>query len=297
MVAIWKPKLVQDLASKIGSKKVVGIVSVKGVPSKQIQIIRRKIGSQAELVVSRKSMISLALQKAKINGFEEHMKGTVGLIMSDLNPFQLEKLLDSNKSSAPAKAGSKAPFDLVVAEGDTGLPAGPLIGDIQGAGIKAKIQGGTIKVTQDSVVVKKGEDVPENVAPVLARLGIEPIDVLLRLDAAYDGKTVFTYDQLHIDIEKTIQTLGLASAGALNLSFNARIFNAQTVNLFLAKAVSDARNLMVNAQIINKKTVGTYLARADAQARALKAALPQEMVPQEKEPSKDVESDEAKVEN
>ncbi len=239
MVATWKTELVDQLASQIKAKKVVGVVGIDGVPSKQMQMIRGKISSDADLVVSRKSIVKRAFEKAGMKEMADHISGTVGVIMSDLNPFQLEKLLDSNKSKAPAKAGAIAPFDLVVPEGDTGLPAGPIIGDLQGAGIKARIQGGTIKVTEDSIIVKVGEHVPSNVVPVLARLGIEPMEILLKLNAAHEAGTIYTYDILHIDEQETFAKFCDAATKAFNLSFNSRMFTQQTIPLLLAKAACD----------------------------------------------------------
>ena len=172
---------------------------------------------------------------------------------------------------------------LIVPAGDTGLPAGPVIGDIQGAGIKAKIQGGTIQVSEDSVVVKAGEKVSAEAAPVLARLGIEPIDIKLSLFAASEAGVIYTQDILHINDEETYATLSSAYIKALNLSFNARIYNAKVMQYLICEAAAKSRNLMVNAEIVNAKTIGTYLARADAAAKALKSVLPKELLEVAKE--------------
>jgi len=285
MVATWKTDLVDELAQKVKSHKVVGIVGIENVPSKQMSSIRKKISSDVELIVSRKSIIKRALGKAKVKGMDGYVDGIVGLIFTDLNPFQLEKLLFDNRTKAPAKAGAIAPFDLVVPEGDTGLPAGPVIGDLQGAGIKARIQGGTITVTEDSTVVKSGEPVPSKVAPVLARLGIEPIDIMLKLHAAFEDGTVFEHDVLHIDPQETMAKLTGAYQKALNMSFNARVFTKPVMELLLCDAAANARNLMINAEIVNGETIGIFLAKADAHAKALKAVLPEDLAAQVEEKS------------
>lgn len=274
MVATWKTSLVDDISSKIKKSNVVGVVKISGIPSKNFQTIRKKLTGDVEVIVMRGSLIKKSLEKAGIQGMDSYVDGPSGLILSKLNPFKLEKLLYDNKSSAAAKAGQVAPFDLVVPAGDTGLPAGPAIGDLQNAGIKAKIQGGKIMVVNESVVVKKGVPVPAEVAPVLAKLGIEPMEIMLKLAAAAEGGMVYSGDILHVNPVETASKLQSAYQKAFNLSFNARYFNKAVIKLMLGTAVSNARNLMVNANILNKETVGTYLARADAQAKALEAALP-----------------------
>ncbi|MBD3388635.1 MAG: 50S ribosomal protein L10 [Candidatus Altiarchaeales archaeon] len=283
MVAPWKKDMVKEAAKRIKSRKVVGVVKISGVPSKQMQDMRKKLKGDADIIVSRSTILKRALEKAGVKGLEEYLKGPSGLILSDLNPFQLEKLLYSNRSKAPAKPGNIAPYDLTVPEGDTGLPAGPVIGDLQGAGVKAKIQGGKIMVTEDSLLVNGGDPVNEKVATVLARLGIEPMEIMLKLNAAHEDGTVYSGDVLHIDEAETLARFQDAHRKAFNLSYHARIFNKHVVEVLLTEAVCNARNLMVNAEIINKDTIELFLGKADAHAKALRSALPPEAFDGKKE--------------
>ena len=278
MVATWKTDLVDEIAKKIKASNVVGVVGVERIPSKQMQLIRKKIHTDVDLLVTRKNIIKRALDKAGLGEMQEFVSGSCGIITCEMNPFALEKMIEANKTRAPAKAGQVAPIDLVVPAGDTGLPAGPIIGDLQGAGIKARIQGGTILVSEDSVVVKAGEKVPMKAAPVLARLGIEPMDIKLSLFAAAEAGLVYTADVLHIDEQETIAKLSGAHLKAFNLSYNARIFNAQVMQHLICGAVSNSRNLMVNADIVNAETIGRFLAKADAAAKSLKSVLPKELL-------------------
>ncbi len=281
MVANWKTSQVDSVAKKIKSRKVVGIVGISGIPSKQLQLIRKKLKDNLEIIVSRSTLLSLALEKAGIKELNQYLSGPSAIVVTDLNPFELEKIIYSNKTNAPAKAGAIAPFDLVVPAGDTGLAAGPVIGDLQAAGIKARIQGGKIMVTEESTLVKAGEIVSEAAAPVLIRLGIEPMEIILKLKAASEAGTVYAGDLLHVDSEKTIATLNKAYMMAFNLAYNGGVYTSSVMELRIFEAMSKARNLMINAKILNKETVGIYLARADAQAKSLKSVLPEELKPQE----------------
>ena len=207
-----------------------------------------------------------------------YLNGPVSIILTNVNPFKLEKTLYENRTRAPAKPGSIAQADIIIPAGDSGLPAGPMIGDIQAAGLKAQIQGGKIHIKEDSVVAKKGEKISDKVAVVLTRLGIEPNEIQLKMTAAIEGGIVYTYDVLHVDEAETFEKISKAYRSAINLSVNAQIFNKESMPYMMQEAFNKARNLMINAEIVNKETVGIFMARADAQAKALMSALPPEVL-------------------
>ncbi|MBU4267147.1 MAG: 50S ribosomal protein L10 [Candidatus Altiarchaeales archaeon] len=275
MVAPWKPKEVEELAKKMSKSKVVGIVNIEGIPSKQLQQMRKSLKSKAEIRVSKKNLITRAFEKAKLTGMIEHLNGSLGLVFSDSDPFKLNKIIVSGKISAPPKAGSVSPHDIIVPAGDTSLPPGPVIGDLQQAKIKAKIAGGKIVITEDSLVVKEGDVISPEVASALARLGIEPIEIGLELKAAYEDGTIYTSDVLYIDDAETLERIRTAYINSLNLAMDAGIYNKVTIPLLLSDAYRKAINLATNAEILIKETIKTILAKANAQAAALKSIIPE----------------------
>jgi large subunit ribosomal protein L10 len=277
MVATWKKDTVGRFEKQIKGHKVVAVASISAIPSKQFQSIKKKLKGQVDFSIARSNLIIRALDKAGIKGMNDHVKGPTGILFTNLNAFQLTKALYDCKTNAPVKPGAIAPFDLIVSAGDTGLPAGPVIGDLQAAGVKARIQGGKILVTEDSLVAKQGTVVNEKVASVLSRLGVEPMEILLKVTAAHEGGLVYTYDILHIDEEETKAKISGAHLKALNLAVNARVFNKDTMPLLVQEAICKTRNLLINAKIINKDTVGIYLAKADAAAKSIMSAMPQEL--------------------
>jgi len=277
MVATWKTDTVSSLAKRIKTHSVVGVVSITGVPSKQLQSMKKKLKGQADIVVARNNLIVKALEKAGVNGMDGYLKSASGLIMSNMNPFALEKLVYGCKTRSAARPGSTAPFDLIVPAGDTGLPAGPAIGDLQQAGIKAKIQGGKIIVSENSLVVKGGQKVNEKAAAVLAKLGVEPMEIVLRIAAAHEAGMVYDGGILHVDEAETVAKIGDAHRKAFNLAYNSRIYNKDVTIFLIQEAIGKARNLMINGGILNRETVGIYLAKADAVAKSIKSALPAEL--------------------
>jgi len=160
----------------------------------------------------------------------------------------------------------------MIPAGDTPFKPGPIIGDLQKVGIKAKIQGGKIVITDDSLVVKKGGVISADLANVLSRLGIQPVELGLKITSAYESGMLYPGDVLDIDSEKTIADLQTAHTLSLNLAYNAGIYNKETTRLFLRKAFTEAMSLAINAEIVNKETIEMLLAKANMQMQSIAAA-------------------------
>ncbi|UTB31640.1 MAG: 50S ribosomal protein L10 [Methanobacterium sp. ERen5] len=271
-VAEWKKDEVANLKDLINSYEVVGMANLADIPAPQLQQMRRTLKDSATLKMSRKTLMSLALndsEKAQIETLEDYMEGQPALIFTNMNPFKLYKILENSKTPAPAKAGSIAPEDIIVPKGDTAFKPGPILGELQKAGIPAKIEKGKIVITNDKVIVEAGEVIPREVASILTRLEIFPLEVGIDLRAAYEAETIYTSDLLTVDEEKTLADVQKAFTQALNLSVEAVIFNKESTPLIIQKAVSQSLNLALNAEILNEKTRDILLAKAYAQMLAV----------------------------
>ncbi len=273
MVATWKYKEVDEIADKISNTKVVGLVDVKNIPSRQFQLMRKTLQNNAEVKVTRNRLIKLAFEKKGMNEFSNHVTGQTGLVFTNLNPFKLKKLLDKSKTNASPRAGAIAPFDIVVPKGPTSFAPGPILGDLQKAGIKAKIEGGKIVVASDSRVATEGDVISQGLATVLSRLGIKPIEVGLKIQAAYEDNIIYSPETLTIDEQATLASFRGAYSGAMNLAINARIFNKTSITPLLRRAFTKAKNLALNAEIINKITIPVFIGRANAQMLAVAAII------------------------
>ncbi|MGB7968311.1 MAG: 50S ribosomal protein L10 [Methanobacterium sp.] len=275
-VAEWKKEEVASLKELIASHEVVGMANLLDIPAPQLQKMRRTLKDSAVLKMSRKTFMSLALngsEKENIEALEGYMEGQPAMIFTNMNPFKLYKILESSKTAAPAKAGSIAPEDIVVPKGDTAFKPGPILGELQKIGIPAKIEKGKIVITSDKTIVAAGESIPRDVASILTRLEIFPLEVGIDLRAAYEDQTVYTSDILTIDDEQTIADIQQAFTRALNLSVNAVIFNELSVPVLLQKAATLSLNLALNAEILTSKTTDLLIAKAYAQMLSLASAL------------------------
>ncbi len=272
MVATWKLKAVDELAQKMSKSKTVGLVNVSKIPSSQLQQMRKSLRGKAELKVAKSSILRKACDKAELGKLSDHVQGQVCVVMADTDAFKLSKLMKTTRTTAPAKPGSIAEKDIIIPAGDTPFKPGPIIGDLQKVGIKAKIQGGKIVVTDDSQVVKKGGIISADLANVLSRLGIQPVELGLNIKSAYESGMLYPGDVLSIDTEKVIADMVTGRALALNLAYNAGIYNKETNKLFLLKAFTQAMSLAINTGVVNKETIATLLSKANMQMQSVASA-------------------------
>ncbi|ADJ15096.1 50S ribosomal protein L10 [Halalkalicoccus jeotgali] len=281
----WKREEVDELVEMLDSYESVGVVNIAGIPSRQLQNMRRDLHGSAELRVSRNTLLTRALE-AVDDGLEQltgHVAGQVGVIGTNDNPFGLYKQLEESKSPAPIGAGEVAPNDIVIPEGDTGVDPGPFVGELQQVGAAARIQDGSIHVTEDSQVLSEGEEVSQDLSNVLSELGIEPKEVGLDLRSVYSEGILFDPEDLAIDVDEYRADIEAAAAGARNLSINAVYPTAQTAPALLSKATGEAKSLGLFAAIESPDLAGDLVSKADAQVRALAAqiddeeALPEEL--------------------
>jgi large subunit ribosomal protein L10 len=284
VVPEWKREEVGQLTSVIERYESVGVVNIAGIPSKQLQAMRRDLHGSAELRVSRNTLIVRALEDVD-DGVEELsdlVSGQVGLIGTNDNPFGLYKELEASKTPAPINAGEVAANPIVISEGDTGMDPGPFVGELQQVGAAARIEDGSIRVLEDSVVLEAGEEVDAQLANVLSELEIEPKEVGLDLQGVYSEGVFFEPEELAIDIDEYRSDIQSAAAAGRNLSINAAYPTAQTAGALLSKASNDARSLGLSAAIESPDLADDLISKADAQMRALAAAIDdEEALPEE----------------
>ncbi|KAB1198789.1 MULTISPECIES: 50S ribosomal protein L10 [Haloferax] len=281
----WKQDEVDELVEFVESYQSVGVVGVAGIPSKQLQAMRRELYGSAQVRMSRNTLVNRALDEVDdgVETLKEYIAGQVALIGTDDNPFALYKELEASKTPAPINAGEVAPNDIVIPEGDTGVDPGPFVGELQQVGASARIMDGSIKVTEDSHVLDEGEEVSEELANVLAELGIEPKEVGLDLRGVFSEGVLFEPDELAIDVDEYRADIQSAVAAATNLSVNAVYPTTQTAPTLIAKATGEAKAVGLFANIESPDFMPELITKADAQLRALAAniddeeALPEEL--------------------
>lgn len=279
----WKKEEIREFEDLLESHEGVGAVNIEGIASKQFQQVRKNLHGLAVVRVGRNTLMRRALESQGRDELLTYVEGQTGLVFTDENPFRLYRAMEEGKSPAPIKEGQEAPHDIVVPEGDTGFEPGPFVGDLQQAGVSARIEDGSIKVMEDSVVLEEGEEADMEVSEILAKLDIHPIEVGLDLRAFLDDGTVFDPDTLAIDVEEYRRDFSSAAAGAYNLSMEAGVVNSATVEPMLSKAFGQAVAVGVETEVFEPEVVERLLARADSGMRSLASRLDEDARPDDLE--------------
>src|SRR5512136_1066878 len=258
-VATWKKDAVADLTKLMGKSRVVGIIDVHGVPAPAFQTMRTNLRGKAEITMLKNTLMKIAIKQAAKNKqgldqLSENVSGQCAIVTSNLNPFRLFKQLDSTKTKMPARGGEVAPDDIEIKAGETPFKPGPVVGELQKAGLPAAIEQGKVVIKKDKLLVKKGDKIPREVALVLSKLEIYPLTVGLDLNAAFEDGMVYKRDVLAVDDVEILNRVKAAASGALNLSVFIAFPTKQSIRVMLSKAHMDALNLAVNADIPNKDT-------------------------------------------
>jgi large subunit ribosomal protein L10 len=274
MVSQKKVLTVQDVSKQLKKYPVIGILNMQNLPAKQLHEIRNKLRGQAVIRMVKKRLIGLALKESGLKGaeaLEKRLLGEPALIMTDMNPFKLARLISESKSEAPAKEGDIAPRDIIVRAGPTPLPPGPVIGELQKVKIPAMIEGDKIHVREDTTLAREGQTIDGLLAGVMSKLGITPMEMGLNLLTVWEKGTMYEKEILFIPQEAYINDLVSAHQKAFNLTLNIGYITSENIPLLLARAHQEAHSLAVKADILTNETVQPMLAKAHSQAEALKA--------------------------
>ena len=275
---LLKADEVKELKGLLLQYDALGIASLEKVRSAQLQKLRQKLEENACLRVVKNSLITRAILEAKedkagLEKLEEHLTGPNLFLFTNLNPFKLVLLLEKSWVKASARAGDVAAFDVVVPAGNTGLPPGPIISQFTAVGLRTRIESGSVWVNRDTLVVKEGEAISAQLASLLSKLGIKPVEVGLSLRVVYDDGAIITEEDLQLDLDEFRRSIGEAHQYAFNLSLEAAVPLPDNISFLLSLAHQKAASLALNAGIINKDTVADLVRKANMEMLSLSARL------------------------
>lgn len=277
-VAKWKLEKVEELKNKILANKVVGIVNITGLPSPQLQLIRKNLRGKAEIIVTRNAIISRALEKAgkpNITKLSDYIQTQSALILSNENPFKLYKALEATKTKAPAKGGEIAPEDIVIKAMETPFKPGPIVSELQKAGLAAAIEGGKVVIKKDKLLVKAGEVITREQAQLLTKLGIMPITLGLDLRAVFEDGFVYPKDALAISQEEVLAQFVRGSINALQLALRICYITRETIQPLLVKGLRECIALVVKTGYPARGAIEHLIRKAYMDMLAIAALAPE----------------------
>lgn len=269
---------VDEITKLINQHKIVGIASLQKVRAPQLQAFKKNLAGTVLMRVIKNKLMKMAIENCKdkpdLKKLEEHLEGSNVYLFTDLNPFNLALTLERGKVKTTAKSGDIAAFDVVVPSGSTGQPPGPIISQLNAAGLPTRIESGSVWVSRDTLVVRKGEVIDERLASVLSKLGIKPVESGLAMNFAYDDGLIITRDQLRIDVDKTKQSICSAQAEAFALSLSIAYPTTDSITALLQVAHREAYALSINAAVPTKDTIGDLIRKAHTEMLSLSSRLP-----------------------
>jgi large subunit ribosomal protein L10 len=264
---------VEELTQLLTQYKVIGIASLQKVRATQLQEFKKKLADDVYMRVIKNTLIKRAVEnckeKSELKILEKYLTGPNVFLFTNLNPFKLALLLERGKVRTTAKAGDIAAFDVVVPAGNTGQSPGPIISQLNAVGLPTRIEAGSVWITKDTLVARKGDIISERLASVLSKLGIKPVEAGLIMKVAYDDGLIMEQEQLRLDINETKQYIEAARAEAFGFSLNIAYPTSENIQALVQIAHQKAYVLTINAAIPTKETIKDLIRKAYAEMLCL----------------------------
>jgi len=267
-----KKRKVEEIAKLLRKYRYVILVNIKGITANVLHETRAMLRERGStLKVIKNTLTKLAIEKVKeekagIEVLEEYLTGQNAIIFTNENPFEIAIFLAKNKIAREARPGDVATKEVIIPKGNTGMAPGPVISLFNKVGVPTTIREGSIFVTKDTVVLREGDVISQDLADLLNKLGIKPVEVSIEPKVAYlDGKVIEGKD-IKIDLEEFKNSLVQAHMEALNLAVNAAIPTPEVLSNIIAKAHMEALALAASAGILTPETAPIVISRAYAAA-------------------------------
>ncbi len=238
-VAKEKIEFIEDLTNKISNAETVLITSIKGLPARQFQKIKKTIRDEADVFVTKKRAIKRAVDKLddeNLKKIKKYVQEDIAFITSKKDIFEIVRKLSKNKSPMGAKAGQIAPNDVEVEAGVTELPAGPAMSELGKLGLVVKVNQGKIEILENKVIVKEGEEISEDAASVMGKLEIMPFSVGFIPKIGYDSKSKTIFEDLTIEPETYAKNMREIFAKANAFAVSMGYICKETIKPLIRKA-------------------------------------------------------------
>ena len=267
-----KEAKVEEFEEAIEEYDVIGILDMQSLPARQLQEIEAEIEEFADIKMSRKTLMNIALENSDKEGIDQLDTDEAmqpAFIFSTKDPFQLYSLIQANQTAAAADGGEIAPNDIEVPEGDTGIGPGPMLGKLQQTGAQVQVDDGSIHVMQPATMVEAGDEITGEDAEILNQLGIEPLQIGLDLVVAYSDAEIFEAEELDIDTDQYREDIESAATAGFNLAVNAGVVNETTASAIISEAAQKAKNLAISEGLPEEETIEEAVSYAHSAAQSV----------------------------
>jgi len=267
---------VEAIKDLLQEYKFIGVASLQKVRATQLQALKKNLTGKVYMRVLKNTLMKLAIDelgKAELQKLETHLEGSNVLLFTNLNPFKLALLLERGKVKTTAKSGDIAAMDVVIPAGNTGQPPGPIISQLNAVGLPTRLESGSVWVSKDTLVVRKGEAINERLAGVLSKLGVKAVEAGLSMQAVLDEGMIILGDKLKLDIEGTRKSLEQSNAEAFSLSLAIEYPTSENIVTLLQVAHQKAVALSLGAAVPTKETISDLIRKAQTEMLSVSNAV------------------------
>jgi large subunit ribosomal protein L10 len=256
--------------------KSIGIASLQKVRAAQLQALKKTLAGKVYMRVLKNTLTKLAIEDMErddLKKLEEYLEGSNLFLFTNLNPFKLALLLERGKVKTTAKSGDIAAMDVVIPAGNTGQPPGPIISQLNAVGLPTRIESGSVWVSKDTLVVRKGEPISARLAAVLSKLGIKAVEAGLSMRAILDEGLMIDGEQLKIDVKEMRKNFEQSHGEAFALSLTIAYPTTENMTVLLQTAHQKAFALSLNAAVPTKETIADLVKKAHTEMLSLNTAV------------------------
>ncbi|MEM0023945.1 MAG: 50S ribosomal protein L10 [Thermofilaceae archaeon] len=257
------------------------VIDVTGIPASALHTLRRKLmerGAALKVVKNRVFLKALQdLRRETPDKLVAKLTGQNAVIFTNENPFTLALfLLKEYKMTRKAAPNDIATSDIVVSSGNTGIAPGPSMSLFGKLKIPIRVMEGTIWVVSDTVVAKKGDVITPELAELLGKLNIKPIEITIPIKMiSVDGRIVEP-GEVSFEPEDYSKSLTEAQQEAINLAINAYLPLPEVIHVLISRAVAQADALAEALALPLPGVIERSLSKAYLEASALYNLLKQQ---------------------
>lgn len=277
----WKIDEVENILGYFQKHDNVAIIKVAGINDRQIQATRKLLRGKAIMKMSKKNLQKRAIEKYAKESKKENLDilidnipGQAMMVFTDMDIFELKRIFEENKWMVPAKPDEFAPVDIWVPAGDTGLPTGQVISELNMTlKLPTKIQNDTIWIREDTRTHKAGDFVNIKQASVLKKLGVKPIESIIKLSFAWTDGEIMSEDVIYMDLEKFREDVASAYATARTLAIELGVIDDDTIKPLIQKGYRQGLQLLFEMPIFDESMASEYMKRAATNANLINALI------------------------
>ncbi len=277
----WKLDEIGYLVDLFKQYKNVAVIEVGTINDKQIQATRKLLRGKAEIRMSKKSLQIRAIEKyqkeskkANLDELAKNIPGQSSLVFTNMDMFELKRIFNENEWMVPAKPDEITPVDIWVPAGDTGLPTGQVISELNMTlRLPTRIQNDTIWIKEDTRTHTAGSFVDVKQAAVLKKLVITPIESLVKIHFAWSDGEIIPSEILYMDMEAFQQDIASCYLAAQRLAIELGVVDDETIEPMIQKAWREALGVLLEVPIFVDEMMEEYIKKAIFNANVINATI------------------------